>query len=227
MTRIKLNYFVIGIIALLLALALWPNIPWRNGQEGQLDRIKARGELRVSTISSPLIYSTGKDGPSGLDYELTQRFADYLGVKLVMTPHHNINDLFDALDSDDADLIAAGLIYNRERLNRARTGPAYYSVSQQLVYRLGAPRPKSFSDLKGQLIVASGSAHMTTLKQLKQTKYPDLNWGRQLIAPAKNYWSKSQRASSTIPSAILSLLRCCNAFTHNWQWLLTLRMKSQ
>lgn len=185
MTRIKLNYFVIGVVALLLALALWPNIPWRNGQEGQLDRIKARGELRVSTISSPLIYSTGKDGPSGLDYELAKRFADYLGVKLVMSPHHNINDLFDALDSDDADMIAAGLIYNSERLKRARTGPAYYSVSQQLVYRLGSPRPKSFSDLKGQLIVASGSAHMTTLKQLKQTKYPDLNWGSSVDRSGK------------------------------------------
>ena len=185
MTRIKLHYFVIGVVALLLALALWPNIPWRNGQEGQLDRIKDRGELRVSTISSPLIYSTGSDGPSGLDYELAKRFADYLGVKLVITPQHNINDLFDALDSDDADMIAAGLIYNSERLNRARTGPAYYSVSQQLVYRLGSPRPKSFSDLKGQLIVASGSAHMTTLKQLKQTKYPDLNWGSSVDRSGK------------------------------------------
>lgn len=128
LTRIKLSYFTIGLVALLLALALWPNIPWRNGQEGQLDQIKARGELRVSTISSPLIYSTEKDTPSGFDYELAKRFADYLGVKLVIIPHHNIDDLFDALDNDDTDLLAAGLIYNRERLNRARTGPAYYSV---------------------------------------------------------------------------------------------------
>lgn len=185
MTRIKLSYFTIGLVALLLALALWPNIPWRNGQEGQLDQIKARGELRVSTISSPLIYSTEKDTPSGFDYELAKRFADYLGVKLVIIPHHNIDDLFDALDNDDTDLLAAGLIYNRERLNRARTGPAYYSVSQQLVYRLGSPRPKSFSDLKGQVVVASGSAHMTTLKRLKQTKYPELNWSSSVDKSGK------------------------------------------
>lgn len=185
LTRIKLSYFTIGLVALLLALALWPNIPWRNGQEGQLDQIKARGELRVSTISSPLIYSTEKDTPSGFDYELAKRFADYLGVKLVIIPHHNIDDLFDALDNDDTDLLAAGLIYNRERLNRARTGPAYYSVSQQLVYRLGSPRPKSFSDLKGQVVVASGSAHMTTLKRLKQTKYPELNWSSSVDKSGK------------------------------------------
>ncbi len=176
LTRLKLNYFFIGVVTLLLALALWPNIPWRNGQEGQLEQIKARGELRISTMNSPLVFTTGESGPSGLDYELAKRFADYLGVKLVVKTRHNIDDLFDDLDNNDADLLAAGLIYNTERLNRTRTGPAYYSVSQQLVYRLGTTRPKTFNDLRGQLTVASGSAHMTTLKQLKQSKYPNLSW---------------------------------------------------
>ena len=80
------------------------------------------------------------------------------------------------LDDDNADILAAGLIYNRDRLSRASTGPAYYSVSQQLVYRLGTTRPKTFADIKGKLAVASGSAHVSTLKQLKQSKYPDLSW---------------------------------------------------
>jgi membrane-bound lytic murein transglycosylase F len=163
-------------VALLLALALWPNIAWRGGQGGQLEAIKARGELRVSTLNSPLTYFTTPQGPSGLDYELAKSFANYLGVKLVVIPHQNINDLFDDLDDDNADILAAGLIYNRDRLSRSSTGPAYYSVSQQLVYRLGTTRPKTFADIKGKLAVASGSAHVSTLKQLKQSKYPDLSW---------------------------------------------------
>ncbi|BEO15004.1 membrane-bound lytic murein transglycosylase F [Serratia marcescens] len=174
--RLKINYILIGVVTLLLALALWPNITWRSGQGGQLQEIISRGELRISTLNSPLTYFNTKQGPGGLDYELAKRFANYLGVKLVVIPHQNINDLFDDLDDDDADLLAAGLIYNLERLSRARTGPAYYSVSQQLVYRLGTPRPKSFADIKGKLAVASGSAHVSTLKQLKQDKYPDLAW---------------------------------------------------
>ncbi|MCC4107731.1 membrane-bound lytic murein transglycosylase MltF [Serratia ureilytica] len=176
MKRLKINYILIGVVTLLLALALWPNITWRSGQGGQLQEIISRGELRISTLNSPLTYFNAKQGPGGLDYELAKRFANYLGVKLVVIPHQNINDLFDDLDDDDADLLAAGLIYNQERLSRARTGPAYYSVSQQLVYRLGTPRPKSFADIKGKLAVASGSAHVSTLKQLKQDKYPDLAW---------------------------------------------------
>jgi membrane-bound lytic murein transglycosylase F len=163
-------------VALLLALALWPNIAWRDGQGGQLEAIKSRGELRVSTLNSPLTYFTTPQGPSGLDYELAKSFANYLGVKLVVIPHQNINDLFDDLDDDNADILAAGLIYNRDRLSRASTGPAYYSVSQQLVYRLGTTRPKTFADIKGKLAVASGSAHVSTLKQLKQSKYPELSW---------------------------------------------------
>ncbi|MFQ0831774.1 membrane-bound lytic murein transglycosylase MltF [Serratia fonticola] len=176
MKRLKINYILIGVVALLLALALWPNIAWRGGQEGQLEAIKARGELRVSTLNSPLTYFTTPQGPSGLDYELAKSFANYLGVKLVVIPHQNINDLFDDLDDDNADILAAGLIYNRDRLSRSSTGPAYYSVSQQLVYRLGTTRPKTFADIKGKLAVASGSAHVSTLKQLKQSKYPDLSW---------------------------------------------------
>ncbi|MGO2568366.1 MAG: membrane-bound lytic murein transglycosylase MltF, partial [Serratia proteamaculans] len=176
MKRLKINYILIGVVTLLLALALWPNITWRGGQGGQLEEIKSRGELRISTLNSPLTYFTTKQGPSGLDYELAKRFANYLGVKLVVIPHNNINDLFDDLDDDDADLLAAGLIYNQDRLSRARTGPAYYSVSQQLVYRLGTARPKTFADIKGKLAVASGSAHVSTLKQLKQSKFPNLSW---------------------------------------------------
>ncbi|MGL5389606.1 MAG: membrane-bound lytic murein transglycosylase MltF [Serratia sp. (in: enterobacteria)] len=176
MKRLKVNYILIGVVALLLALALWPNIAWRGGQGGQLEAIKSRGELRVSTLNSPLTYFTTPQGPSGLDYELAKSFANYLGVKLVVIPHQNINDLFDDLDDDNADLLAAGLIYNSDRLSRASTGPAYYSVSQQLVYRLGTTRPKTFADIKGKLAVASGSAHVSTLKQLKQSKYPNLSW---------------------------------------------------
>ncbi|BBI92520.1 putative predicted periplasmic binding protein/transglycosylase [Serratia symbiotica str. Tucson] len=176
MKRIKINYILVGAVTLLLALALWPNITWHGGQRGQLAAIKSRGELRISTLNSPLTYFTTKQGAGGLDYELAIHFANYLGVKLVVISQQNINDMFNDLDEDNADLLAASLNYNPERLASARIGPTYYSVSQQLVYRLGSPRPKSFADIKGKLAVASGSAHISTLKQLKRDKFPDLKW---------------------------------------------------
>lgn len=176
MKRIQLNYLFIGAVTLLLALALWPAIPWHSNQGDQLERILSRGELRISTLNSPLTYYTSQEGAGGLDYELAQHFAEYLGVKLVVRPQRSIDDLFDDLDDQRADLAAAGLIYNTDRLARFRASPAYYSVSQQLVYRQGNVRPKNLDALKGRLAVASGSAYVSTLKQLKAGKHPDLSW---------------------------------------------------
>jgi membrane-bound lytic murein transglycosylase F len=61
----------------------------------------------------------------------------------VVISQQNINDMFNDLDEDNADLLAASLNYNPERLASARIGPTYYSVSQQLVCLWGSPRPKA------------------------------------------------------------------------------------
>ncbi|MFK8260088.1 membrane-bound lytic murein transglycosylase MltF [Erwinia sp. AnSW2-5] len=176
MKRLKFNYLLVGLITVLLALALWPSIPWYGGSTDRIAQIKSRGVLRISTINSPLTYYTVNQSPAGMDYELAKRFADYLGVKLEITVRPNLGDLFDDLEDDKADLLAAGLIYNNDRLARFHAGPSYYSVSQQLVYRIGAPRPKNLGDLKGRLTAASGSAYLSTLREMKAHQYPDLDW---------------------------------------------------
>ncbi|AUX73431.1 membrane-bound lytic murein transglycosylase MltF [Erwinia pyrifoliae] len=176
MKRLKFNYLLIGLITVLLALALWPSIPWYGGSTDRIAQIKSRGVLRISTINSPLTYYTVKQSPAGMDYELAKRFADYLGVRLAVTVRPNLADLFEDLADDKADVLAAGLIYNSERLKRFRAGPAYYSVSQQLVYRIGTPRPKNLGDLKGRLTVASGSAYLSSLCEVKDRQYADLDW---------------------------------------------------
>ena len=74
--------------------------------------IMARGELRISTINSPMTFATINDKTYGFDYELAQQFADYLGVELKVTVRQNISQLFDDLDEGKADMLAAGLVYN-------------------------------------------------------------------------------------------------------------------
>jgi membrane-bound lytic murein transglycosylase F len=54
-----------------------------------------------------------------------------------VTVRQNISQLFDDLDNGNADMLAAGLVYNSERVKNYQAGPTYYSVSQQLVYRVG------------------------------------------------------------------------------------------
>ncbi|NMC23175.1 MAG: membrane-bound lytic murein transglycosylase MltF [Serratia sp.] len=175
MTRLKINYVLMGIAALLLALALWPAVPWHRGDGDQLDQIKSRGELRVSTLNSPLTFMDSPEGNLGFDYELAKRFADYLGVTLVVSQHTTVDAMFSELDHDKADMLASGLVYNNERLKNYRAGPEYYSISQQLVYRQGAARPKSFADIKGTLMVSAGTAHIATLEAAGK-KFPNLTW---------------------------------------------------
>jgi membrane-bound lytic murein transglycosylase F len=65
-------------------------------------------------------------------------------------------------------MLASGLVYNNERLKNYRAGPEYYSISQQLVYRQGAARPKSFADIKGTLMVSAGTAHIVDARSRGQ-----------------------------------------------------------
>ena len=175
MNNLKIHYFIIVVLGIVSALIIGLNSRWSNQSETQINQILSRGELRVSAISSPLIYLNDKNEINGFDYELAQYFADYLGVKLTVTMQPTIDQLFDDLNNDRADIAAAGLLYNRDRLIGAKTGPKYLSVSQQVIYRKGSTRPRSFSDIKGKLMVMAGSAHASTLKQLKQ-QYPALTW---------------------------------------------------
>lgn len=175
--KLKINYLLIGIVTLLLAAALWPSIPWSSKPENRVAGIIARGELRISTINSPMTFATMNDKTFGLDYELAKQFADYLGVTLKITVRQNISQLFDDLDDGQADMLAAGLVYNQERVKNYQAGPTYYSVSQQLVYRVGNIRPRTLASLTAeQLTIAPGHVAINDLQALKAEKYPELTW---------------------------------------------------
>lgn len=115
--------------------------------KSDLDQIKERGVLRVGTLNNQLSYYIGPDGPTGLDYELAREFANQLGVQLEMKPAYRISQLYPALEQGEIDIIAAGLSQSPERMKSFRPGPAYYYVSQQLVYKKGQWRPRNLEQL--------------------------------------------------------------------------------
>ncbi|MEL7293282.1 MAG: membrane-bound lytic murein transglycosylase MltF [Pseudomonadota bacterium] len=115
--------------------------------KSELEQIKERGVLRVGTLNNQLSYYIGPDGPAGLDYELAREFANELGVQLEMKPAYRISSLYPALRHGEIDIIAAGLTQSPERLRAFRPGPAYYYVSQQLVYKKGNWRPRNIEQL--------------------------------------------------------------------------------
>ncbi|MGF1711140.1 membrane-bound lytic murein transglycosylase MltF [Vibrio kagoshimensis] len=112
-----------------------------------LDQIRERGVLRVGTLNNQLSYYIGPDGPAGLDYELAQEFASQLGVKMEIKPAYRLSELFPALKKGEIDIIATGLTQNSNLTRSFRATPAYYYVSQQVVYKKGQWRPRNLKQL--------------------------------------------------------------------------------
>ncbi|ENN98032.1 MULTISPECIES: membrane-bound lytic murein transglycosylase MltF [Pseudoalteromonas] len=144
-------------------------------QQTQLAQIKAQNKIRVGTLASASNYYQAVQGEQGFEYELSQAFADYLGVELEIVPFFNLSDMFERLESGDLDLIASGLTYNKVRAQQYRYGPTYRTISQKLVYKQGRVRPREFDDLDGNFTVIAKSSHSLTLQKIKKSN-PDLTW---------------------------------------------------
>ncbi|AFJ02762.1 Transglycosylase, Slt family [Methylophaga frappieri] len=148
-----------------------------NDDRTHLDRILERGELRVATRTGLTNYYEKTPGEfSGFEYELAQHFADTLGVDLNMIVPANLSEMLTMLDDGRADIAAAGLTMTPERQQKMRFGPVYHEVTQQLIYRNGAKRPRNIANLgNGQLEIIANSSHEEHLIAL-QKEIPDLSW---------------------------------------------------
>jgi membrane-bound lytic murein transglycosylase F len=142
-----------------------------------IDQIKTLGELRVVTRESPLAFYRGMDDlPEGPEYDLAARFADELGVKLIITPVRSYAEIYEALASGRAHLAAAALKVPAKPIAGVEFGPIYQQVREHLVYRRGALRPGSLAQIgSGDLEIAAGSSHAKTLRAARDS-LPSLAW---------------------------------------------------
>ena len=164
-----------------VALLLWAVdmvFPWQQvmrSEENRYSAIQQRGKLIVGTVNNPVSYFIGSEGQSGLEYELSKAFAEYLGVDLEIVTKNNGEELFAALSQNEIDIAAASLFYQPQKTETFQIGPSYYSASWQLVYRKGETAPQSLSQVNGKLVIAGGSELPLILAQQKE-KYPQLKW---------------------------------------------------
>jgi membrane-bound lytic murein transglycosylase F len=139
--RLKRSALLFASVLLLSACQI------ESEPKSEFEQIQERGVLRVGTLNNQLSYYIGPDGPAGLDYELARKFAEQLGVKLEIRPAFRQAELFPALKKGDIDIIATGLNQTSQAVQRFRPGPAYYYVSQQVVYKKGQLRPRDVDQL--------------------------------------------------------------------------------
>ena len=140
------------------------------------DQIRRNGELIVVTRNGPTTYYQGPDGPMGLEYDLAQRFAKYLGVKLKLIVSDDLEDIIPMIVRGEAHLAAAGLTVTEERKKVVRFSLDYQKISEHLVYRSGHKRPRSLKYIRpGQLEVTAGSSHAENLHEWRK-KIKGLRW---------------------------------------------------
>lgn len=151
----------IVICALLLVTSCEP-----RKSPNHLQQITQQGVLKVGTRYGMTTYFNGTAGPEGFEFELALGFAEYIGVNLEVYPYYSIPELLEPLDNEFLDVVAGGITVTQQRRNEFKIGPEYQRISQKLVFKQGAIRPRKPSDLKGELLIVSQSAHAETLRSL-------------------------------------------------------------
>jgi len=166
----KLSIKLTGIclIALILASCSQPT--------SQLESVINRGELVVLTRLDATTYMSDKSGVHGFEYELATLFAKHLGVKARFIVTQQFQDFLTLSPEHSVDFAAAGLSITPDREKKLLFTPAYYEVTQQLIYHYRSRRPRSLKQLNDSFFeVLAGTSHAENLQNLKQSN-PSLNW---------------------------------------------------
>jgi peptidoglycan lytic transglycosylase F len=142
-----------------------------------LEQIRARGELRVVTLNLPTCYYLGAQGPEGLEYDLANRFASQLGVRLKIYAVPNEAAIRSELASGHADLAAAQLSASPAWWRVGRAAAPYAQIPQLVVYRRDGRQPRDTLQLESaKLAVRAGSPQEELLARMKAILAPHLTW---------------------------------------------------
>jgi len=137
---------------------------------GDLDRIRARGMLRVVLFGREEAFLPRQGMSANEELELAEEFAQSLGVKPDFIRAERFKDVIPLLASGQADLAAARLTVTRSRQEAVAFTRPMTVVNEILVGRAGAPGlPRSIADLAGREVhVHAASAHAESLAELSQ-----------------------------------------------------------
>lgn len=100
-----------------------------------LSDIKKEGKLRALTIYSATSYFLYKGEPMGYEFELLQRFADYLNVQLEIIVVEDLDQLILELNKGTADILAHGLTITSQRQEEVSFTDYLYLTHQVLVQK--------------------------------------------------------------------------------------------
>nr|WP_298059850.1 membrane-bound lytic murein transglycosylase MltF [uncultured Halomonas sp.] len=163
-------YYALTAITLLVMVPTLSLVP--PGEH--LARIAEKDFITVHTRNTPTTYYEGRHGPTGFEYELMRRFADYLGVSLNLNASHHPESVLPAV-RESGDLGAAALPLLPDTPGVHYTRPII-QMQPLVVYRRGLNGLQAPSDLVGlELGTLSQAGTGEALRDL-QRLHPALSW---------------------------------------------------
>ncbi|MEM7548754.1 MAG: transporter substrate-binding domain-containing protein [Bacteroidota bacterium] len=107
-------------------------------------KIKASGTLKAIIENSSTSYFLYRGTPMGFEYELLQKLAQDLDLKLELIVTNNIRDAFEKLNTGEGDILAYNMTVTKERKEIVAFTNYHTLVKQVLVQR----KPENWRDLK-------------------------------------------------------------------------------
>lgn len=124
-------------------------------------------KLKVIMVNNANVYYSYRGQSMGFEYDLVNKFADYLGVGLeILTP--GWDKMFEVLNNGEGDLIAAGLTITEPRKKIVDFSDCYLNVQQQAIVHKKNRTIKKISDMLGKKIhIRSGTSYQQRLQELQ------------------------------------------------------------
>ena len=124
-----------------------------NSVDRDLDDIKEDGVLRALVVYSSTSYFLYKGQAMGFEYELLNKLADHLELKLELVISKNLDNEFELLNRGDVDLIAHSMTITNQRKWEVDFTEYLFLTKQVLVQKKPDNyRRLSYKSLKNQVI---------------------------------------------------------------------------
>ncbi|MFP3860023.1 MAG: transglycosylase SLT domain-containing protein [Bacteroidales bacterium] len=114
----------------------------------RLEKIREDGKIVAVTDYNSTNYFIYKGEPMGYQYELLQRFADHMNVKLEIVVNKDLQESFELIQNGEVDLLAFNLTVTENRKEKMDFTIPYTQTRQVLVQR----KPENWRSMSKQEI---------------------------------------------------------------------------
>lgn len=135
--------------------------------ESRLESILNSGVLKVGIQYGITTYYNGSVSPQGFEYEMAKGFANHLGVALEVYPYYSPAELYSNIRQGNIDIIASNIQVTQQNREQFNFSPAYQKISHKLVYLQGKTRPRDFSQLQDDIVIAADSGDSHLIRKLQ------------------------------------------------------------